>query len=66
MKTARLDRFPNGFTVETWYDRSSRNWITQTKDAEHNQIGDATYSGNQLSARFAHRTHTAPFKQNER
>lgn len=30
-------------TVEKWYDRTSRNWVVQTKDERGNQIGDADY-----------------------
>lgn len=45
------------YTVETWYDRRSRNWITQTKDAAGNQISDATYTGNRISANLAHAEH---------
>jgi hypothetical protein len=36
----------NGNTVDTWYDRLTRSWITQTKDAESNQVGEAQYAGN--------------------
>lgn len=66
MKTARLETFPNGFTVETWYDRRSRNWITQTKDAEGNQVGEASFGGDQITARLNHKEHTAPFRTNAR
>lgn len=43
-----------GFSVETWWDRYSRNWVTQTKDAEGNQVGSADYSGEKLGAAIAH------------
>lgn len=29
-----------------WWDRYSRNWIVQAKDAECNQIGEAIYAAN--------------------
>ena len=44
----------NGFAVETWWDRQSRNWITQILDSEGNQQGDAMFSSNRESARFTH------------
>lgn len=50
MKT-QLD---NGITVDTWYDRQSRNWVTQTFDADGNQIADAEYSGDRKSAQIDH------------
>lgn len=43
-------------TVETWYDRQSCNWITQIKDAEGNQIGDALFSGTRDSATCDHKS----------
>lgn len=43
-----------GLCVETWFDRASRNHITQIKDAEGNQIGSAFYAGNKNSAVFNH------------
>lgn len=41
-------------TIETWYDRASRNWITTRKDSLGNQIGDAVITGNKASAAHAH------------
>lgn len=46
---------PEAFFVETWYDRHTRNWVTQTKDLNLNQVGDATYTGNKHGAFTAHR-----------
>jgi len=43
------------YSVETWYDKKSRNYVTQTKDAYRFQIGDADYSGTKESSLFAHR-----------
>jgi len=43
-----------GSSVETWWDRYSRNWVTQTKDAEGNQVGHADYTGERLGAAIAH------------
>lgn len=34
---------PGGWRVETWYDRHTRNWVSQLKDDNGNQVGDATY-----------------------
>jgi hypothetical protein len=28
-----------------WYDRASKNWVTQAADEDGNQVGDAAYSG---------------------
>lgn len=44
-----------GGSVETWYDRANRLWVTQTKDAEGNQIGEAEFTGSgKASAKNAH------------
>ncbi|MDB6013126.1 MAG: hypothetical protein JWL65_5376 [Gammaproteobacteria bacterium] len=32
--------------IEYWWDRTSRNWIIQAKDAQDNQIGAAEYAAN--------------------
>ncbi len=32
-------------TVTRWYDRATRSWVVQRKDAAGNQIGDAYYAG---------------------
>lgn len=32
--------------IESWYDRKTKNYITQAKDDEGNQIGEALISGN--------------------
>ena len=42
-----------GHTVERWYDRLSRNWIVQYKDADGHQLGDAGIVGNKHDAIFA-------------
>lgn len=44
----------NKLLVDTWYDRTSRNWITQIKDAEGNQVGSALFAGNRSSAIINH------------
>ena len=44
---------PEG-SVETWYDRQTRNWITQHKDAQGFQIGDARIAGEKLGAALNH------------
>ena len=38
--------------MERFYDRSSRSSVTRVIDAEGNQIGDADYSGDQISANY--------------
>lgn len=35
----------NGNSVESWYDSKTRSYVTQTKDAQGNQLGDANFSG---------------------
>lgn len=37
--------------VEIWYDKISKVWIVQCKDAEGGQIGNADYAPNKTSAR---------------
>lgn len=43
----------NGNTVERFYDRRSRSSVTLVKDECGNQVGEADYSGNRESAKFA-------------
>jgi len=38
--------------IDQWYDKSSRSWVTQLKDEAGNQIGEAAYDGNKVSAAF--------------
>lgn len=38
------------FTVETWYDRKTRSYVTQTKDADGCQLETADYAGNKDAA----------------
>lgn len=40
-------------TITTWYDRHTRQWVTQAKDAQGNQIGGAIYSGTKADAKLA-------------
>lgn len=47
-KTKRSD----GKTVEIWYDRQSRNWVTQLNDSEGNQIS-SEYNGTKAGAMFS-------------
>lgn len=42
------------FTVETWWEKSSRSYITQTKDAKGDDVVQAEYSGNPTTAKFTH------------
>jgi hypothetical protein len=43
-----------GLTVETWWLASDRSFVTQLKDTDDNQIGDADYSGNRTDAAVSH------------
>jgi Tfp pilus assembly protein PilX len=43
----------NGNTVESWYDRKTKSYVTATKDQEGNQIGDAEYDGGKKSRAFS-------------
>ena len=40
--------------VETWYSRHDRNYVTQIKDSNRDQIDEAIYSGNKQAALNAH------------
>lgn len=40
-----LDTEIEGGKVETWYDKPTRSWVTQVKDADGNQVGEAEYTG---------------------
>jgi len=44
----------NGFTVETWWDRHTQQYITQLKDAVGQQMGNASFDGERASARLSH------------
>lgn len=46
----------NGFTVERFYERSTRSSVVRLIDSYGNQIGDADYSGSKASADFAEKT----------
>lgn len=37
---------PAVVSIEYWWDRLSRQWIIQAKDAEGNQVGAAEYAPN--------------------
>lgn len=59
---ARLTTFSNGWTVETWWNRSARSWVIQIKDNDGNQrgtfdldpSGPAQYVGSSDSALICH------------
>jgi len=38
------------YTVDQWYDHHTRSWVTQLKDSEGNQVGEAEYDGTRESA----------------
>jgi len=42
------------FWVETWWDRSTQNYITQIKDGDGYQVGDADYSVSRGEAQWNH------------
>jgi len=42
----------NGNTVERFYDRKTKSSVTRVVDACGNQIGDASYDGNKITASF--------------
>lgn len=44
----------NDQTVETWWDRQSRNFITQIKNSSGIEISDAVYTGEKVGAANAH------------
>lgn len=47
--------YPTGFFVETWYSRYTRSYVTQLKDLNLDQIGEAVYTGDKTSALNAHK-----------
>lgn len=42
------------YFVETWYNRQARLWVTQLKNANREQQGEAIYSAKKDSAALAH------------
>jgi hypothetical protein len=52
MKVKKL-HCSNGNVVETWYDKAGKYYVVRVTDPEGNQIGEADYSGNRLSAQWA-------------
>ena len=45
----------SGKLVESWYDRRSRNHITQVKDENGFQVGDAEVDGDCVSRDYSHK-----------
>jgi len=41
-KSIALD---GGWSVQSWYDNKTRTWVSQLKDHEGNQVGDACFDG---------------------
>jgi hypothetical protein len=37
------------YSIKTWHDKHTKSWITQIKDEQGNQIGEAAYDGNKKS-----------------
>ena len=54
-KISKLEYDGEIFTVESWWDRQSRNWITYLLSPEEFQIGDANYVYQKSSAQSAHK-----------
>lgn len=50
-----LTSFADGQSIHTWYDHQTRIWITQLKDYEGNQIGNAEFSPNKKFANITHK-----------
>ena len=50
-----ITTFENGHIIDTWYDRKTRNWITQLRDSNDYQVGDAIFSGNKKDATISHK-----------
>lgn len=42
----------NGNTVERFYDRATKSSVTRVLNADGNQVGDASYDGNKITADF--------------
>lgn len=49
--------------VSKWYDRSTRCWVVQVKDAEGNQIGDADYVHSKQEALHIELAHSVRLDQ---
>ena len=62
-KPSKITRVRLG-TVETWYDRNQRSYVTQLKDPHGNQIGDAYHDGDKLGAIHSHRMKVEEGKMN--
>ncbi len=43
----------NGNIVERFYDRRTRSSVTRVLDGEGNQVGEAAYDGNKVTASFS-------------
>lgn len=48
-----------GTVVESWYDRCTRSWVTQTKDSDGFQQGDADFDGDQEGMLASHKVRVA-------
>ena len=47
------------YFVETWYDRQTRCYVTQTKNADWDQIGEADYAPSRQLGEREHRDRVA-------
>ena len=50
----RKIEFGLGICVETWYDRKTRNWITEAKDAYGHELASTLISGDGNDAAVSH------------
>lgn len=39
--------------IESWYDKKSKSWVTQVKDENDFQVGDAHYNGTKAGRDFS-------------
>lgn len=53
----QLDVDGDIYTVETWFDHNTSNWITQTLSPSRWQIGDATFAHYMKTAKIMHDLH---------
>ncbi len=46
----RIEKEATPVKVDRWYDRRTRSWVVQLKDAEDNQVEQAQYFGSKREA----------------
>ena len=50
----KITKLSNGGLVETWYSKQDRSYVTQIKDSDGNQVGEAMYDGTKADSKIAH------------